>query len=68
MDSEQTEEVDWLDDSKRRMRSMQSKEILRVMDTPSSLSVCLIQRGSASSQRPSLVFSDEDALMPDTQR
>lgn len=57
---------DWLEDSKRRMRSMQSKEVLLAMDTPSEISVCVSIPMYLRSQGPSLDFSelDDTPLIP----
>ena len=59
-------EEDWLKDSKRRMRSMQSKEVLLARDTPSGISVCVSIPMYLRSQGPSLDFSelDETPLIP----
>jgi hypothetical protein len=59
-------EEDWLQESKQRMRSMQSKEVLLAMDTPSEVSVCVSVPMYLRSQGPSLDFSelDDTPLIP----
>ena len=62
------EEEDWLDESKRRMHSMQPKESLLAMASCLDRLICVSDPRLADLPRLSGGFSDKDALLPDTQR